>query len=522
MLAKRTLQPAGLVSVGSDVVNTPPHDGHSKQAAIWETGMDSTPRPSFSRARAFVSVVLLTAASRADSPMYDQVTWNASVDKMLIYDVGMTGEFLGETEALADLAAVLNMTEDVALLKARQADMAAKVQKGLWSEATQIYLNYQEDTKTFNTHTSPTSFYPMLSGTATVEQALAMTKRWLTNHSGYCLGNHSGSAAPPPPPDSSEPRLTNWWSSSLSDNAICVRGGPDCGATVQAETGGADAKHRSAAHTGDCCPNPMHKKDGLAPETYGSYRYVREEAHGDYLLPSEAELSAHGPTHGTVQLRMFYSARNADNYLGTNASAGYEEVRARSLGSATNLSAVAATIFAKPPNSSYVPMDLFWSAGRKDFQNVASAASRHWLVTKGPGAYVHVQRLGYVLSSDALPQSGGLMGPCKFSLPSTPNNDPAYKDNSYWRGRVWGPLNLLVYMGLRHPKYADVPEIQAARKQLAVQSREALMVEWLPKHHVHENLNPDTGLGDDVGNSNPMYHWGACLAFIEMWETGKF
>ena len=40
---------------------------------------------------------------------------------------------------------------------------------------------------------------------------------------------------------------------------------------------------------------------------------------------------------------------------------------------------------------------------------------------------------------------------------------------------------------------------RAARKQLAVQSRQALMVEWLPKHHVHENLNPDTGLGDDVG-----------------------
>jgi putative isomerase len=62
VLEKRTLQPAGLVSVGSDVVNTAPHDGHSKQAAIWETGMDN-------------------------SPMYDQVTWNASVDKMLIYDV---------------------------------------------------------------------------------------------------------------------------------------------------------------------------------------------------------------------------------------------------------------------------------------------------------------------------------------------------------------------------------------------------------------------------------------------------
>ena len=36
---------------------------------------------------------------------------------MLIYDVGMTGEWLGEVEALAELAGYLNLTEDVALLK---------------------------------------------------------------------------------------------------------------------------------------------------------------------------------------------------------------------------------------------------------------------------------------------------------------------------------------------------------------------------------------------------------------------
>lgn len=41
-LAKRALPansppgPGGLISVGSDVVNTSPHDGHTKQAAIWE------------------------------------------------------------------------------------------------------------------------------------------------------------------------------------------------------------------------------------------------------------------------------------------------------------------------------------------------------------------------------------------------------------------------------------------------------------------------------------------------------
>ena len=117
-LAKRALLPGGLISVGSDVVTTEPHDGHTKQAAIWETGMDN-------------------------SPMYDQVTWNSSVDKMLIYDVGMTGEFLGETEALVELAGILNMTDDVALLKKRQTDMADRVQKTLWNQASQIYLNYQ-------------------------------------------------------------------------------------------------------------------------------------------------------------------------------------------------------------------------------------------------------------------------------------------------------------------------------------------------------------------------------------------
>ena len=205
------------------------------------------------------------------------------------------GEFLGECDALTELAAALNRTDDAAKFAARRDAMAAKAQQHLWDASRGLYLNFQQDSGTFNEHSSPTSFYPMLSGTATQEQALSMTRRWLTNRSAYCVGDSSGS----PPP--------------------------------------------------------------------------------------------------------------------------------------------------------------------------------------------------------------GSMGPCRFGLPSTPNDDAAYRDNDYWRGRVWGPLNLLVYMGLRHPKYADLPEIIAARKQLVVQSREALLVEWLPKHHVHENLSPDTGLGDDVGSSNPMY-----------------
>ncbi len=28
-------------------------------------------------------------------------------------------------------------------------------------------------------------------------------------------------------------------------------------------------------------------------------------------------------------------------------------------------------------------------------------------------------------------------------LPSIARNDVAYKDNVYWRGRIWGPMNFL-------------------------------------------------------------------------------
>ena len=33
-------------------------------------------------------------------------------------------------------------------------------------------------------------------------------------------------------------------------------------------------------------------------------------------------------------------------------------------------------------------------------------------------------------------------------LPSIARNDPAYADQDYWRGRIWAPMNWLVYLGL--------------------------------------------------------------------------
>jgi len=69
----------------------------------------------------------------------------------------------------------------------------------------------------------------------------------------------------------------------------------------------------------------------------------------------------------------------------------------------------------------------------------------------------------------------------RYILPSIARNDPAYKDNLYWRGRIWAPLNFLVYLGLRN---YHLPE---ARKDLVEKSRDLLLASWIKDKHVFEN-----------------------------------
>jgi len=99
-------------------------------------------------------------------------------------------------------------------------------------------------------------------------------------------------------------------------------------------------------------------------------------------------------------------------------------------------------------------------------------------------------------------------------LPMIARNDPAYADQNYWRGRIWGPTNFLVYLGLRN---YDLPQ---ARKDLAERSAALLLKEWLEHGHVHENYNGDTGEGCDAENSDAFYHWGGLLGMIALIEAG--
>jgi putative isomerase len=103
----------------------------------------------------------------------------------------------------------------------------------------------------------------------------------------------------------------------------------------------------------------------------------------------------------------------------------------------------------------------------------------------------------------------------KWVMPSIARRDSGYKDNEYWRGRIWAPMNFLVYLGMCN---YDLP---AERKDLSDKSMNLLMNEWLTKHHVHENYNAETGDGDDNQSSNAYYHWGALLGMIQMIENNQ-
>jgi hypothetical protein len=99
----------------------------------------------------------------------------------------------------------------------------------------------------------------------------------------------------------------------------------------------------------------------------------------------------------------------------------------------------------------------------------------------------------------------------EWIIPSIARNDRAYKEQDYWRGRIWAPMNFLVYLALKRHNTED--SVKAVR-DLVEKSQKLLLKEWREHGHIHENYNADTGEGCDVTSSDKFYHWGALLSLI--------
>lgn len=97
-----------------------------------------------------------------------------------------------------------------------------------------------------------------------------------------------------------------------------------------------------------------------------------------------------------------------------------------------------------------------------------------------------------------------------YIIPSIARNDKSY-NNDYWRGAIWGPMNFLVYLGLRQYD-------RAAANELAQRSGKLFQDAWIKHNYVFENINADKGIErtEDQVNSDPYYHWGALLGLMAL------
>jgi putative isomerase len=103
-----------------------------------------------------------------------------------------------------------------------------------------------------------------------------------------------------------------------------------------------------------------------------------------------------------------------------------------------------------------------------------------------------------------------------FVLPNASRSEPAYKDNVYWRGRVWPNVNYLVWQGLRRYGFEE-EAAELARKSLAMFEQS-----WTTSRLCGENYNAETGEITDQGDADPFYTWGAMLPLLGVSQIMDF
>jgi putative isomerase len=101
-------------------------------------------------------------------------------------------------------------------------------------------------------------------------------------------------------------------------------------------------------------------------------------------------------------------------------------------------------------------------------------------------------------------------------LPSVTRDDPAFDDNVYWRGRIWPPLNFLVWHGLRRYGF------EREARMLADNGWRLFQGEWRRHRRCPENFNSVTGAALDQPDTDSFYGWGALMPWLAAAEIADF
>ena len=99
-----------------------------------------------------------------------------------------------------------------------------------------------------------------------------------------------------------------------------------------------------------------------------------------------------------------------------------------------------------------------------------------------------------------------------YIIPTISRNDPAYKDQQYWRGTIWPPTNYLVYQGLKNYGF------DAVASEFAAKSSSLFLRSWENFQLCPENFDSRTG---EAGGQR-YQSWGPLFALIALEEYLDF
>lgn len=116
-----------------------------------------------------------------NTPMYDGVPFDdRRTHLQALSDVGLMSLYVTDCQALAKLAALRGDAAAESELTERARAYGENL-RGLWNSGAGVFANRRTDTGEFSNRISPTSFYPLLAGVATADQARQLVDGHLLN-----------------------------------------------------------------------------------------------------------------------------------------------------------------------------------------------------------------------------------------------------------------------------------------------------------------------------------------------------
>lgn len=415
--------------------------------------------------------------SMDNSPAYDAppISFNSTTHQIQQYDVSPTALFLSDTDALMTLATIAGRTDVLPLLHSHFNATTKAMNSYLWLDQLGTYANKLFN-GTWNPRLNPSSFYPLLAGVVSEQQAITLATL-LTDPLGFCV-NASHTPGITIPTD----LLTRWYSRNSHHSYGCVT---------------------------NACTSPVLLYDRATFEGVEATVPVYNLSSSSSIDGGVMEtLSASLPFPNAVPLNIYVSA---------------------TLGNATAL-AIA------PPDNTFVfqsqegwcfsdeniPSGMFrtWSLTNLTLWNLSTGTSHDYRTCGTSACELSSQQQGYTMLSRmcvAFDSSNVSTLPCKVPVPSIARGDPNFLDQNYWRGRTWAPQAILVYLGLL--RYDHIPILRNARMDLITLGKNVMLNEWLEYGHIVENMNGMTGISQDSGNADPFYAWGGSFGLPAILET---